>query len=516
MARQFNVLQIGGTDLAYIVQHKQEVVWNYLDVSLCQSNQDFIQNVKNVLEMNEKFDFVFVQTCYSKALLESLNLVSTPYNTYIDEAYWDVDFEQSKIISHNFVRPLIYDSKTELEEKLQAITFSGQYGDKLYPKYCTVNPHFSGEMEYMGNKYLVLSGNFGEIRTPVASWRNSMVCDKKKATQIWPEFKTEGTVTIEYIFRVIQSGTVDTVIEEQIVDEYALAYPIEIKARPQDTYVSISVKARGEGKLYIGAIHKRWSRKELGQFILGGKRFVDDNREEFFHYFNPGDMQPPLNVYFSGYRSKEGFEGYTMMNNLDAPFLLISDPRIEGGAFYLGSETYENAIQDTIREKLEWLGFEQHELILSGLSMGSFGALYYGARLNPAGVVIGKPLINVGTVADNMTLKRPEDFGTALDVLMQHEYGLTSKDIDKLNEKFWNVMKQATLTNTTFAIAYMKHDDYDTKAFAELLPLLSSQQARVMSRAVPGRHNDDSSTITSWFVNFYHIILESRFGRVHK
>lgn len=30
-----------------------------------------------------------------------------------------------------------------------------------------------------------------------------------------------------------------------------------------------------------------------------------------------------------------------MMNKMNAPFMLISDPRLEGGAFYLGSEEYE-------------------------------------------------------------------------------------------------------------------------------------------------------------------------------
>ena len=43
---------------------------------------------------------------------------------------------------------------------------------------------------------------------------------------------------------------------------------------------------------------------------MGGQRFTDEKRDEFIHYFNPGDMKPPLNVYFSGYRPAEGFEGY--------------------------------------------------------------------------------------------------------------------------------------------------------------------------------------------------------------
>ena len=33
------------------------------------------------------------------------------------------------------------------------------------------------------------------------------------------------------------------------------------------------LKAKGKGKLRIGAIHKRWSRLEMGQFIMGGLTF---------------------------------------------------------------------------------------------------------------------------------------------------------------------------------------------------------------------------------------------------
>ena len=81
-------------------------------------------------------------------------------------------------------------------------------------------------------------------------------------------------------------------------------------------------------------------------------------------------------MYFSGYRP-EGFEGYFMMNKMNAPFILIGDPRLEGGSFYLGSETFEQGIINVIQKALDFLDFKHDELILSGLSMGSFGALYY-------------------------------------------------------------------------------------------------------------------------------------------
>ena len=54
----------------------------------------------------------------------------------------------------------------------------------------------------------------------------------------------------------------------------------------------------------------------------------------------------------------------------------------------------------------------------------------------------------------------------------------------------------------------MYNDDYDATAFQNLSPVLSQQGSHVMSRGVPGRHD-----VTSWFVNFYNIILKDQFGR---
>lgn len=195
-------------------------------------------------------------------------------------------------------------------------------------------------------------------------------------------------------------------------------------------------------------------------------------------------------------------------------FYLSAITRVEGGSFYIGSSEYEQGIINVIDETLEKLNFKSHELILSGLSMGSFGALYYGAQLNPQAIIVGKPLVNIGTIAEHMRLLRPEEFGTALDVLVSNEGDTSQASIQALNQKFWQTFQKKSLSQTVFAIAYMQHDDYDSHAFQELLPVLTAHQARVMNRSIPGRHNDDSPTIASWFVNFYNIILEDKFGRV--
>lgn len=509
MARQFKVLQIGGTDEL----QTEETLWRHVS-----EDEVFQQNEMLQIQLVKEgpFDFIDVQVPYSEALMTLLGELSAPYTTYIDHHYWNDAFRNHPVTQQHIIRPFVYENEEARLDKLQAVTFPGQYGDKIGPIHCKVTGDFDGTTHYEGNETLVISGDFGQEMQPLLSWQQALGYDKDKVIQVWSEYALDGDVEIMFIYRMIPLHNAHAVEETFVRRQHELDTPLEIPRRTHDAQIVMSMYAKGNGTIRIGAMHKRWSRLDMGQFILGGERYADSNRDEFIHYFHPGDMKPPLNVYFSGYRSAEGFEGFYMMKQLNAPFILIGDPRLEGGAFYLGSEQYEQAIKHVIEEKLDMLGFQRNDLILSGLSMGSFGALYYGAQLNPAAIVVGKPLINLGTIAENMALIRPEDFGTSLDVLHKNEGGLTSTAIERLNDKFWQTFNQADWSRTTFAISYMAHDDYDKYAFDMLLPILSRQQARVMQRGVAGRHNDDTPTITSWFVNFYHMILESEFGRRRK
>lgn len=513
MSRNFNILQIGGEDLEPIFQDKKNVYIDYLDPILFTFESGYLEAIENLIEEVGSFNLVFIQTTYSQELLEVIELVGEPYTIYVDEKYWDSQFENNLLLKHKFIKPLYYKSIDELHYKLKAGAFTKQYGDKVSPIKGEVHPKFQGEFEYLGNKELILSGDFGKSYIPIVSWNQNLVYDKNMMVQLWPEFFIEGNVDIQFVIRLIPFGSLEHTKDVITLTMKDLKQPVELMPRPYDANISIVVKAKGSGVVHLRAIHKRWSRAEMGQFIMGGQRYNDEHGEEFIHYFNPGDLKPPLNVYFSGYRSAEGFEGYYMMKNLKAPFLLIGDPRIEGGSFYLGSEAYENSIKNIIKDTLEYLNFKDDDLILSGLSMGSFGALYYGAQLNPRAVIIGKPLVNIGRIAENMKLKRPNDFGTVLDILMAQEDTFDKKNINNLNKRFWKKFKTNEVENTTFAIAYMENDDYDDIAFDDLMFVLRNAKTHVMTRGIPGRHNDDSATITSWFVNFYHIILNNQFGR---
>ncbi len=240
---------------------------------------------------------------------------------------------------------------------------------------------------------------------------------------------------------------------------------------------------------------------------------MTSRREEAFCYFDPGDLKPPLNVYFSGYKTLQGFEGYFMVKTLGCPFLLISEPRLEGGSFYMGSEEYEQIYVDMIRRHMDELGFTSDQVILSGLSMGTFGALYYGCDIRPHAMIVGKPLASIGNVAANEKHLRPGGFPTSLDILRFQCSGSEEENIEKLNEKFWEKFEKTNWSHSKFAVAYMLEDDYDTDAYTTMLSRLQSDGVQAYGKGIHGRHNDDTTGIINWFLNQYKKILREDFGR---
>ena len=264
----------------------------------------------------------------------------------------------------------------------------------------------------------------------------------------------------------------------------------------------------------------------MGAYLPGGQLYHDASRQEFSTYFNPMDGKPPLNVYFGGYGTAEGFEGFYMLRKLKAPFLLIRDPRLEGGASYLGSPEYEEKLLSVIKETLEALHFTTEQMIISGLSMGSTGAIYYGAKLQPHAIVIGKPIVNEGKLALCARKIRPADFLTALDIvnlqkLSNPEFfedasgnlsslGTTAEILD---QKIWKEFDKTDFPNTEFAVSYMNEDDYDQTGYQDILKHLEGKKVRAYGKGITGRHNDNTAAVTNWFKHLYGRILQEDFGR---
>ena len=197
-------------------------------------------------------------------------------------------------------------------------------------------------------------------------------------------------------------------------------------------------------------------------------------------------------------------------------FLLFSEARLEGGSLYIGSEEYESTLEGILREHTEKLGFKNSDVILSGLSMGSFGALYYGCKIRPNTILVGKPLASIGSMAGNERLKSPGISHSWLDVLHKVYGSLDSDAIERMNHRFWDMFDHTDWSKTRFAVAYMIEDELDGNAYEKLQSHLKDAGARIYGKGLHGRHNDNTPGIVRWFRSQYQAIMENDFDKTGK
>lgn len=388
------------------------------------------------------------------------------------------------------------------------------YGEKFNLRDLTIAHGFSGAVRWAGNYSVYLEGEFGRKLYQVAFWRSTIPIFPGQTLDFWLEYQKSPEVTISLCITKFSSESISDIQKQWEFDEQELKHVIQIEGGEEGGRLFASLSAKGEGSLQITALHDRYSRGSHGYFLPGGERYVAPNREEAFCYFEPGDLRPPLNVYFAGYKTLQGFEGYYMMKGMmGCPFLLVSEPRLDGGGFYMGTEEYEQMFVTMIRKAMRELGFSSDQVILSGLSMGTFGALYYGCDIRPRAIILGKPLASIGNVASNEKYLRPGGFPTSLDVLRCQCGELDHGAAERLNARLWNKFDKTDWGNTKFAVSYMIEDDYDTDAYQELLSHLRSAKAQVYGKGIHGRHNDKTGVVVDWFTMQYEKILQEDFGR---
>lgn len=390
--------------------------------------------------------------------------------------------------------------------------FPESYGEKYEPFDLSIAQGFSGRVAWQGYEGVNLEGDYGDSFNQVAFWRINIPTLKNRAIEFYLEYKKDETVEISLEVTVLkfEYGTNPKSQQVWTFTERQLDNPVYIKTEGFG-HVFASLKAKGRGKLTIVALHDRHSRRGKGHFLPGGRRVVTAQREELFYYFDPGNWKPPLNVYFSGYKTQEGFEGYNMMRRLGHPFLLIAEARLEGGAYYIGSREYEKALEDVIRAHMKILHFDHSQVILSGLSMGTFGALYYGCKLRPNTILLGKPLASIGTVAENTMIKCSEGSNAWVDVLHKICGSIGPEAVEALNHKFWDLFDRTDWSETRFAVSYMIEDDMDGDAYEKLLSHVQDPGVRIYGKGLHGRHNDNTRGIVQWFVNQHREIIQRDF-----
>ena len=463
-------------------------------------------------ESNVMFDLVFADRPIKETELDALCKVTKAYTLYVTEnAAWNESLQEycarklGKQLSKKDIQKFLLEDARNF--------FPKPYGEKFNFKNLAVAHGFSGDVRWNGYESVLLEGDFGRELTQAVYWRNNIPIFEGQAIELWLEYEKDPEIEIALSVTQFVLGTSSEIRKQWFFTEKELADVVIIDNQMPQGSLFFSLLAKGKGKLKVIALNDRHSRRGQGAFLPGGQRFVTKNREELFYYFDPGDLKPPLVVYFSGYKTMQGFEAYHMIRSMGCPFLLLAEPRMEGGSFYLGDEEYEKAVSEIIKMHMKKLGFISDQVIMSGLSMGTFGAMYYGCDILPHAIVLGKPLLNLGTVAKNERLHRPGGFPTSLDVLHFITGGTDKAAIETMNKRFWDKFDATVWKNTKVIAAYMLEDDYEADAYHMLVSHINNSGLQIYGKGIHGRHNDESGAVIEWFKNQYQKVLLEDFSR---
>lgn len=377
--------------------------------------------------------------------------------------------------------------------------YTGQSGLRILPSQLLLNTRDFPAYRFVDGQHMDVDVHSDDRWQNLGTYKQNLYIDPQHLIKFWLEYQGADLQLRLRVFIQPDGGDGDVRDCHYIEVTGSEELELPIKADPHVRFASIGLEVRGTGQLRLGVLHSRWSRGGHGAFLTGGQRIVDPiKHEDIAYYFNPGDMRPPLNVYFSGARGLEGFEAYPLFRNTHAPALLFTDMRLEIGQFYTGP-AIEEQIKAVIREKLAGLGLTNHELVMNGISMGTYPAMKLGMQLAAYAINVAKPIANLGYVAERGRLHRPGEFATVFDVDAQIARGLDRDSLRQLDAEFWRLASQTDLTATRLFVAYMKDDDYDDRALAGLRDNSAVQKAQQFSfKGYAGRHNDNPESI-QWF-----------------
>lgn len=499
---EIRILQLGEEDWNRIYTLPQ---WVRLDHA-----EYFGEHVEKQ-KADKPYDLFFLDRTPQEAEIEPLFQAIKPYSLFITEKV-EAEKETGWLCRCKKAQRI---RAAEIQEFLLKETkyyYPKPYGAKFKLKDVSPAQGFSGKVKWNGNHNVTLEGDFGEEFRQVLYWRYNTFLNPGQVIDFWLEYSKDASVSVALEVTQFADGSLSEEIARWTFQEKDLEQIIQLESREAGS-AFLSLSAKGNGKLKLIALHQRNSRGRHGYFLPGGERYVTSEGEEAFCYFEPGDLKPPLCVYFSGYKTLQGFEGYYMMKGMGCPFLLIAEPRLEGGAFYMGTPEYEKQYVDMIRKYMEELGFTPDQVVLSGLSMGTYGALYYGCDIRPHAIILGKPLASIGTVAANEKYSRPGGFPTSLDVLMFQNGALDENAVQGLNTRFWSKFEMTDWGNTKFIVSYMLEDDYDADAYQMLISHMQSEGGKIYGKGLHGRHNDNTGGIVNWFLDQYGKVLNEDFGR---
>ncbi len=497
MSEEIRILQLGDEDWSSKYRLPEKIEYFYAE--------SFVQTEE------KPYDLVFLDRTPKEEEIDPLRKVIKAYSLYVTESVVLSDRGKWLYAVNKGQRLPAKDIQRFLLEEVK-FYYPHPYGEKFKPGNIAIAQGFSGKVTWNGSCSVVLEGDFGEEFNQAVFWRNNIPIFQGKVIEFWLEYKKTPGIDISMVVTQFSRGSISNILKRWVFSEEELSQLVLIDSESQDSTVFVSLHARGRGEIQVIALHDRNSRGSHGCFLPGGERYVTSEREEVFCYFDPGDLKPPLNVYFSGYKTRQGFEGYYMMKKMGSPFLLMAEPRLEGGSFYVGSGEYEKLETEIIRAHMKELGFTSDQVILSGISMGSCGALYCGCTIRPHALILGKPVASLGTIVANHRYLPPKG-ANPLDLLLALEKDTDQTAVKSLDAHFWEKFDAADWGKTKFILAYMIEDEVDPEAYPMLLSHLHTSGVQVYGKGLHGRHNDNTAGIVGWFRSQYRKVLQEDFLR---
>jgi accessory secretory protein Asp2 len=311
----------------------------------------------------------------------------------------------------------------------------------------------------------------------------------------------EGDVTPIYVFNWIKDGAV--LKTETITDRQA-----RITVKPGDR-LTVQLYLKGSGKIRIGKIWTYRDKAGLGHFLPGDMKTTTPDNEAIYSYHIPGKQPKKLIVGFSGALNEVPQYERQSMAKFGTPVLLFMDLRERSGVFHLGrgmNTSYEETLIAIIDEKLSENGLTRKDLILTGWSMGSFSALYYGLKMQAGHIIPCKPVVHLGKVTADTWLIYKND-GTMIDA-RQYLTGRTdAADTEHLDGLLDDIIVTTDTAQTNVHAFAMENDELD-RSIAWFEQDLKPHVKQLSLETHKGFHADARKEMGYFILNTLRTIIE--------
>lgn len=491
-----NVLQLGVEDWSQKYQIPKQLEWQFNRYPSKKIDRYQVVLVTGPIQLTDK-------------QWNDLRWKVNPYDVYYMPETDHVLSQAGQLFLKSRAARLVTEKPAVFLEHLPNRNYFGQTGGRVMPQNFVFNRQICHRIHFIDAGHVDVDCDTDDWAV-LAHMRNSPFVDPGRRLQLLLEYETSD---LDVRFRVMDLSRMPKFyLSKGNQIDHPFVVPTPIQDSPQ--FIGVAIEVRGHGKIQLGNFHYRWWRDGAGAFLAGGHLLVNHKQHRDLAYlFSPGDLRPPLQVYFGGYHEKESFEAFPLFNNMHTPFILFSDNRLIGGSFYI-DDGFNQQVKRVIRDCLHQLGFNHHQLITTGISMGTYPAIRYGTELQAHAVVAAKPLLNLGYIARRGRLQRPGEFQTSYDMLKHFTGSTADESLIKYDHRFWQHFKQNQFSDTSYYFAYMKNDDYDNHATSKFEDLNQVKPARqLVARGYAGRHNDNNHAMITNFMRWLHMIHVNDFGR---